>query len=491
MDTPTVDLPPIDEGLLQARPGPIVVLEPENKQDLAKVDLTAAALARFGDWKTDVAAARTKLTGLVLDLSTQAKVDEAKSLRHRLIGQPRAEVRKVSKALKSALAQTSKAIGAEEEAAVAAYDDAETLISPQIDARQAELDAEREAKAAKERERVAALDAKLAGFSAWIDRCKEPGITAERIAVGIKMLNELDLDKADWEEFLGRALVRRAEVIEVMRQIHRDTLAAEMRAAELERQRVENERVAADLAERQRLLDEQAAEVRRREEQLNSQRQVSGAQTDPNATGNGNMAQNTDDAAPVGGLAEGEGAAALSPGTAEREPKGDAGTQELPPPGGPASAENHTQESGSCAGTPATCASNAADSATAAPSGEEGPAAHADDSAADPDGLPLETSEREAQPPGCLPPGAIVGQVPLDTSRIVYFQAGPEPDEDDEGGIDLLTECLSLIELLRKPYAGRFPSHPKPGPEWWSEVRNRIDLLEPKIVMAAAIKRGA
>lgn len=60
----------------------------------------------------------------------------------------------------------------------------------------------------------------------------------------------------------------------------------------------------------------------------NSQRQESGAQPDPNATGNGNMAHNTEHAAPLGGPAEGEGASAPSPGLCGTE---SAAQQEAPP----------------------------------------------------------------------------------------------------------------------------------------------------------------
>ena len=63
----------------------------------------------------------------------------------------------------------------------------------------------------------------------------------------------------------------------------------------------------------------------------NSRSQESGALTDPNATGNGNMARNTADAAPGGGPAEGEGATAPSPGIAAAWQT--AGT-ETPPNGG-------------------------------------------------------------------------------------------------------------------------------------------------------------
>jgi hypothetical protein len=418
--------------------------------------------------------------------------------RQRLIGQPRADVRKVSKGLKSKLAEVSKAIGAEADKAVAAYDDLELLITPQIQTREAQLEEEREEKARIERERIAGLDAKLASLAAWIDRCKEPGMTAERIANGIKALNDSTLDPADWQEYLARAQARRDEVLDVMRQIHSDTLAAEMRAAELERQREENARIAAELAERQRVLDEQAAELARAAAELNSQRQVSGAQTDPNATGNGNMAHQTDDAAPVGGPAEGEGASALSPGSGEQP---DEGVDEVSPERGAIQAphgEDHQRsasDEGNADREDLAPTSSDFSRGPVRPAHESGMLATSQTGGFDPvghrvehpsiagvaagtlhqpyDGPSLETSEREAVAP----------------TRIIL--AGPEPEDDDEGGIDLLLECLSLIKELRKPYGGRFPSQPKPAPEWWADVRQRIDALEPTLLKAVAVKRGA
>lgn len=122
----------------------------------------------------------------------------------------------------------------------------------------------------------------------------------------------------------------------------------------------------------------------------NSQRQESGAQPDPNATGNGNMAHNTEHAAPLGGPAEGEGASASSPGTCDVA-KADEGAPVAPPSRGrielavPQFRSTSTtitrkdaEESGSKPGTPGApdgvVTSSAPRAADDAPSGE-GPAA--------------------------------------------------------------------------------------------------------------------
>jgi hypothetical protein len=427
MTTDLLDLPAIDETLIDAPPAPLdpttaVTAAAAQAIDPAKADLQVIALAHFGDWRGTVKTATDKFTGLVLDLSNQSKIDDAKKLRWRLVGIPRADARKVAKELKSKLSKVSKAIGAEEEAIVAALDAAEAIINQQIEPAEAKLQAERDEKARIERERVAALDAKLASLSNWIERCKEPGITAERIANGIKALHMLELDPDEWQGHLSRALVRRAEVVDVMRQIHMDTLAAEMRTAELERQRVENERIAAEQAERQRLLDEQAAELRR------LQQEIAAAQE----------------------------RAALAGRSA------DLGTGDTPAPGQRETPPN-TQESGSCAGTPAVCASSAAESAEAAPSGDEGEGAHADERAPEPAcvvNMPaLETSEGEA--------------VHIRTEDLPAL-AAPEfiTAEDFE------RETAALVAHLRRAFDSRFPSHPKPEKVWWDTLREHIASVE-------------
>lgn len=464
MSTETLEFPPIDE--VAATPVAIAPMPTALAVvDLAKVDLTDVALAKFGDWKADVDTVRQNLSTLVLDLTTQAKVDEAKSLRHRLIGQPRADVRKVSKALKSKLTAVSKAVGAMEEAAVAAYDDAETLITPQIDKRQAELDAEREAKAKADRERVAGLQAGLDEFQVWIDRCHEAGITAERVKAGMNALSQIELRRDEWAEFYDRAINRRVEVLAKMQAIYESKLIAEHEERRLEEQRAEAARIQALLDARKAELDAQAAELKRQAEEIEAERKSMEARK-----------------------------TSLVPAvTLVNEITQDA------------------QESGSSAGTPAMCASNAAESAEAAPSGDEGPAAHADTSAADPVPVvfyyhaggvhaavaPLRFADDGEEDFGVI---SIDARDPTDAE--IAAANGPEvelppvdedPDElpEDEGGIDvLLRDCLGLIDVLCEAYAGRFPSHPKQSPEWWADVRLRIENLGPRLLIAVAMKKA-
>lgn len=239
--------------------------------DLQKLDLTDLALAQFGDWRAAVAMTRANLSTLAIDLSTQAKVDDAKSLRHRLINVPRAEARKVAKELKSKLAKVSKDIGAAEDTIVAAWDGAEALITPQIEKRQAELDAEKAERQRAEAARVQMHQENIAKIRAYLPYCQQPGFTAERIASGIDFLRSQSYGP-EWEEFQVPAANAQCETLEAMRQLHAQVLGREQEAARQEAIRLENERQAeANRIEAKRIADE-AAEIRRQAAELAAQR---------------------------------------------------------------------------------------------------------------------------------------------------------------------------------------------------------------------------
>lgn len=242
----TLELPPIDTSELDraakhaqamaeqpAAQQPVIVVSPTTP-DLTKIDLTDVALAMYGTWRKDVDAVKANLSTLVLDLSTPAKITEARSLRARLIAQPLAAARKVSQGIKSKMAATSKAVGKELEAIEAAYDEADKLILPKIEEREAELQREREEKAKAERERIERHQANIARIRAFAVRADtEPGMTAERIATGIKLLEDTPTPtSATWDEFAVEAANAICETLERMRITHARVQRAEQAEAE-------------------------------------------------------------------------------------------------------------------------------------------------------------------------------------------------------------------------------------------------------------------
>jgi hypothetical protein len=148
--------------------------------DLTKVNLTDVALAQFGNWRETVAAARKTLAGVQHDLSTTAKLKDAKSLRQRLINAPLADARATSAALKSKLTAVSAEVGEELALIEADYKGVADLITPQIDAREkvlADEKAERERLAAKEAARVQMHRDNLARLRGYVAQAQ--GATAE------------------------------------------------------------------------------------------------------------------------------------------------------------------------------------------------------------------------------------------------------------------------------------------------------------------------
>jgi len=239
--------------------------------DLERLDLTQLALARFGNWRGDVATVTANLGSLALDLSTAAKCKEARSLRQRLIGTPVADARKVAAGIKSKMAATSKAVGLELDIIELAYEEADGLILPKIEAREQELEAERQEKARIEAERVRVLKERMATIGAYLIACQAPGMTSARIEKGIELLKQQTFGP-EWEEFQVPAANAQCETLEAMRQLHAQVLGREQEAARQEAIRLENERQAElNRIEAKRIADE-AAEIRRQAAELAAQR---------------------------------------------------------------------------------------------------------------------------------------------------------------------------------------------------------------------------
>lgn len=235
----TLDLPKIDADMLAKQSGvPLDIKQPLNSAlvpatDLTKIDLTDVALAMYGKWSEEVAAVKSNLSTLVLDLSTPTKITEARSLRKRLILDPLAAARKVSAGIKSKMAQTSKAVGAELERIEAGYNEADKLILPKIEAAEAEQAREREEKQRIERERIERHQANIARIRAYAEKAEQPDMTADRIAAGMAQLQAIPTPtKETWEEFAVPAADAICWALERMRITHARVLRAEQAEAE-------------------------------------------------------------------------------------------------------------------------------------------------------------------------------------------------------------------------------------------------------------------
>lgn len=430
----TLEFPEIQAPAFAPEPAPStkVAVASATAPDLAKIDLKDVALAKFGDWKAQVEAAKGAFTNVVHDLSTQAKIDEVKSNRWRLIGQPRADARKVAGALKSKLASVSKAIGAELETAVAAFDAAEVLITPQIEAAEAKLAAEKAEKERVENERKQKHLNNIAVIAGYVDQAA--GLPIERIERGIAYVQGIDVSAEAFEEFAPRAAEQKEVTIQRMQQMVADLKAK----AAAEALRLENERLAAELVEKRRLMLEQQAEIDRQRKELEAAQRRAAAPSP--AAG--------DDEAPAE-----PGAGKVDTPALERE-----ATQLMTRP-----EEVGGQVDGCRApeGQPVLCSGQHPQDHTSLPaSPSTAPAMAA-----------VETNEADESGP----------------SPVEAAAPPAEADPSDSPAMsqsDILAQALELTQYAAGAFAGRFPSHPKPGPDWWAGLRARIEHLQPMLAAA-------
>lgn len=251
-----LDFPELDTAAPVASTA--VAEQPAGAVDLTKLDLQVVALAQFNASHAAAKTAREKLDGVVHDLSTPTKLADAKSLRHRLIGQPLAEARKVSAGLKSKLTAVSRAVGAELESVEAAFQKADALISPQIAKREEDLAEERRIAEQKEAARVQAHRDNLAKLAGYVEFAR--GLPSGRIADGIAKVSAISIEKDAWEDFYEQALKQKADTLASMQKLHDDALADEERARAAAALKAEEERLAAERAEIERQKAELAAQ---------------------------------------------------------------------------------------------------------------------------------------------------------------------------------------------------------------------------------------
>lgn len=502
------DLPPIVAPEDKHQPEPVltpiaalVQQQATEIAELAKVDLRAVALAQFGDWRGAVAAARKTLAGVVHDVSTASKLAEVKSLRQRLINEPRAEVRKVSKAVKSRLAAVSKDVGAAEEEAVKAWDEVETLITPQIEAGDAALEAARQAAARLAAERQQKIDDELATITGFLERAKDTeGMTAERVATGIGKLEALTFSAEDWTDPVAAAKVQ-VQTIEGMRQLHAKLAAEEAAAAQMAALREANERMAKMLADQQAALDAQAAALRAEQDRIAGLRaridEIHAA-----ATGHENATAADLYEAMVAVTALDVSEAQYQEFTPLAEAAQDATLAKLQDLHFRA-VEREESEAAQRASTPAAIVATAAATEGMAENPEPGTLEAAQESTEGQDdqqvlkaepatadatdrSVPADASPRvgamgagqaaDAAPaaiyshvPGPAPvfdgAGAEYGVIAVDAKP---FAASPFYDTPAPAATDPRDEFVALVMTA---FDCKFPSHPKPSQAWWAEVR--------------------
>lgn len=230
-------------------------------------------------------AERYRNVALVLDTPKGLAAGQAALTEVRENG--RFAVQRARDATKDMLNAAKKDVETESDRLIALIKPTEDHIDGQVSARKkvlADEKAERERIAAEaariEAERVERHRAEIAKITAYPRQAQ--GQPAAKINTAIHFVLGLTFGP-EWEEFCDEAAEARDTSIARLSEMHAAALNREAEAARVEAQRVENARVAAELAETQRKLDEQAAALKQRQDDIDRAEREKQAQRDAEA----------------------------------------------------------------------------------------------------------------------------------------------------------------------------------------------------------------
>ncbi len=238
------------------------------KTEIAEYSPTAAALAEL----------RQKYEKAVYDTSTVVGMAKAVAARREL-REVRVNLEKLRKELKAPALERSRLIDAEAKALTTQIEAMEEPIDQQIKAEEERKAAEKAERERIEREKLAALQARVADIRATAVKCV--GETSNDIAGHIIILTQLEIDDT-FGVLQGDAHTAKAETISTLRDMHTAALAQEAEAErlriereELEAQRkAQEEQAARDRADLARLRAEQEARERQAAEKARIEREA-------------------------------------------------------------------------------------------------------------------------------------------------------------------------------------------------------------------------
>lgn len=224
----------------------------------ATTSIRDAVLAQFKEAETIITGLAEKYRDVAFDVATPKGMKEAIAARADLRDNGRLFVTNSEARIKGEVNDLKRVMAAETDRLVAIVQPIERHVDDQIKAEETRKAAEK-----AERERIAAEKAeahraKIAKIRAAADNAK--GITSERIKNGIALVESLTFGE-ECESFLPEYKQAQAETLASMRQSLADAQARE--AAEA--QRLENERIAAELAAQRAALEAEAAELKRQQ----------------------------------------------------------------------------------------------------------------------------------------------------------------------------------------------------------------------------------
>ncbi|MNS81217.1 hypothetical protein D3C72_1149240 [compost metagenome] len=221
-----------------------------------------AALALFTPLEADMTALAGKYHNVAYDMTTTKGAKAARDARLELRESGRFAIQRLRDSTKDRLNDCKTLVEAEATRLISIVKPVEDNIDAQIKAHEQKLADEKAAREKAEAERVKKHTDAITTIASYVDKAR--GLPIERIEAGIAYVRSIDVSAAVFEEFAERAAAEKEVTIERLEQ-----LAADRRAADAaEAQRKENDRVAAELAEKARLLEEQAAQLAQQREAL-------------------------------------------------------------------------------------------------------------------------------------------------------------------------------------------------------------------------------
>jgi hypothetical protein len=430
----------------------------EAVRSTAVATIKGVALAKVRACEPTLLALAERYRDVVYDLTTTKGLAEAKAARHDLRENGRYAVQRAEQAVKDEANAVKKEIAPEAERLIAIVKPTEDALDKLITVREAAIEAEKEVKRQAEAARIEKHRDGIAKIRAYVDHAK--GLPASRIQLGVEKLTGIVFGE-QCEEFLAEYETALAETIAALQRMHAETLASEQEQARLVAQKAEQERVAAELAEQKRLLDEQAAELKRQQDELEAQRLAAAA------------AALIDAEAGRAVLTIRSGA--QHPPLTEPDPRPVLATITLPPDWAATAASltlntSAQQEAGQAATQGTAANPSPCQAQTASPDPDHAADAEAAmnaprrrrEAAAQAEDAPIETTEAEARP--WSPSDGYVGPADADDTPLA--------------GADIELAAIALLAHLDTELNGKWASHPKPSKEWWQFLRVKAASLQ-------------
>ena len=261
-----------DFPTIEAMPMPTAVTEvldaaPAAKHETAIALVRRTTLAELTAVERGIAKLKADHGATDYDITTPKGLQLAKD-RRLAVREVRYQIPHAVKARKAELKEVSEALESEAERITAELLKIETPHDEKIKAREKQLADEKAERERIEDERLKKHSQELAVIRSFLGHCQQPGMTAARIQSGIDTLAVQTYTTEHWQEFAVQAANAQCETLEAMRVLHAQATEREAEAARLEAQRVENERVAREQAEQRAELDRQAAVLRAEQQRI-------------------------------------------------------------------------------------------------------------------------------------------------------------------------------------------------------------------------------